>query len=154
MFVKIQRNGGLCPRRVRSCISPLHVLGLRAFCPSVTVRLLVVVCPFFCGFFSAGPYGEFSFGPLQVEERRTSTKTPQIPFQIGFIPKRPHVPREFAPAAPDPKFPWCEKIPLQNFFGRTLYGASAMSKVLGRSGTNHKKMEQESGAKVLFRGRF
>jgi len=53
---------------------------------------------------------------------------------------------------PDLKFPYTEKIYIDKLLMKTLYGANIMSRILGRGGGNHKRMEAESGARVYFRG--
>lgn len=64
------------------------------------------------------------------------------------------VPRPPVEAAPQPpkQEQWQEKIYIDELLGRPLYGANAMSRILGKSGYNHKRMESETGARVFFRG--
>merc|ERR1719506_2066283 len=53
---------------------------------------------------------------------------------------------------PENKYPWCEKIFIDTLLTKNLYGANVMSRLMGRSGMYHRRMESESGARVFFRG--
>merc|ERR1711933_499835 len=64
----------------------------------------------------------------------------------------PKLPKETAPAMPENKYPWSEKIFLDHLLTKGMYGLNILSRIIGRSGVNHRKVETESGARVFFRG--
>jgi len=62
-------------------------------------------------------------------------------------PKEPH------PPLPDPKFPWAEKIFLDDVLPPSAYGVNVLTRLMGKRGANHRRMEEESGgARIFFRG--
>ena len=55
-------------------------------------------------------------------------------------------------AMPENKYPWSEKIFLDTLLTRGMYGSNILSRIIGRGGVHHRRMESESGARVFFRG--
>jgi len=53
---------------------------------------------------------------------------------------------------PENKYPWQEKIFIDELISKGMYGSNVLSRVIGRGGMNHRRMESESGARVFFRG--
>merc|ERR1719265_2548333 len=66
--------------------------------------------------------------------------------------KLPKLPKGAPPPVPENKYPWSEKIFLDELLSRGTYGANVTSRVIGRAGIHHSRMEAESGARVFFRG--
>ena len=64
----------------------------------------------------------------------------------------PKLPKEAPPPLPENKYPWQEKIFLDTLLSKGLYGSNVLSRVIGRGGMHHRRMESESGARVFFRG--
>ena len=64
----------------------------------------------------------------------------------------PKLPKDPPPPMPENKYPWQEKIFLDNILSKGLYGSNVLSRVIGRGGMHHRRMESESGARVFFRG--
>merc|ERR1719188_78660 len=79
-----------------------------------------------------------------------------IPPPPPGVPPKPYVapklPKDLPPAMPENKYPWSEKIFLDNLLTRGLYGSNVLSRIIGRGGVHHRRMETESGARVFFRG--
>jgi len=79
-----------------------------------------------------------------------------IPPPPPGVPPKPYVapklPKESPPAMPENKYPWSEKIFLDNLLTRGMYGSNILSRIIGRGGMHHRRMETESGARVFFRG--
>jgi len=71
---------------------------------------------------------------------------PPKPYVVPKMPKDP------PPAMPENKYPWSEKIFLDTLLTKGMYGANILSRIIGRGGMHHRKMETESGARVFFRG--
>ncbi|CAD7970284.1 unnamed protein product [Amoebophrya sp. A120] len=65
---------------------------------------------------------------------------------------KPEPPIHGPPPVPISDWKHVEKIFLEDYLQRYLYGANVMSRILGRGGGNHKLMEQESGTRIYFRG--
>lgn len=86
-------------------------------------------------------------------KERVELATPPPP--PGPPPKpyvQPKLPKDLPPSMPENKYPWSEKIFLDELMPKGMYGANVMSRVIGRGGQNHRRMESESGARVFFRG--
>ena len=64
----------------------------------------------------------------------------------------PKLPKDAPPPMPENKYPWQEKIFLDSILSKGLYGSNVLSRVIGRGGMHHRRMESESGARVFFRG--
>eukprot|EP00438_Fugacium_kawagutii_P015883 Skav206407 [mRNA] locus=scaffold2210:163632:183175:+ [translate_table: standard] len=64
----------------------------------------------------------------------------------------PKLPKDPPPPMPENKYPWQEKIFLDSILPKGLYGSNVLSRVIGRGGMHHRRMESESGARVFFRG--
>ena len=64
----------------------------------------------------------------------------------------PKLPKDAPPPLPENKYPWQEKIFLDTLLSKGLYGSNVLSRVIGRGGMHHRRMESESGARVFFRG--
>ena len=64
----------------------------------------------------------------------------------------PKLPKDAPPPLPENKYPWQEKIFLDSLLSKGLYGSNVLSRVIGRGGMHHRRMESESGARVFFRG--
>ena len=64
----------------------------------------------------------------------------------------PKLPKDPPPPLPENKYPWQEKIFLDSILPPGLYGSNVLSRVIGRGGMHHRRMESESGARVFFRG--
>jgi len=64
----------------------------------------------------------------------------------------PKLPKDPPPAMPENKYPWSEKIFLDNLLTKGMYGSNILSRIIGRGGVHHRRMETESGARVFFRG--
>jgi len=64
----------------------------------------------------------------------------------------PKLPKDLPPAMPENKYPWSEKIFLDSLLTKGMYGANVLSRIIGRGGMHHRRMESESGARVFFRG--
>ena len=96
---------------------------------------------------------------LTILDMRAPTKQlydlPVPPPPSGPAP-RPYLsaklPKEPPPPMPENKYPWQEKIFLDNILPKGLYGSNVLSRVIGRGGMHHRRMESESGARVFFRG--
>lgn len=88
-----------------------------------------------------------------AKQARTEPVTPPPP--PGPPPKpyaTPKLPKEPPPAMPENKYPWSEKIFLDTLLTRGMYGSNILSRIIGRGGVHHRRMESESGARVFFRG--
>jgi len=85
----------------------------------------------------------------QPQEPATPPPPPGPPPKPYVAPK---LPKEPPPAMPENKYPWSEKIFLDTLLARGMYGANILSRIIGRGGSHHRKMESESGARVFFRG--
>jgi len=79
----------------------------------------------------------------------TPPPPPGAPPKISVAPI---LPKESPPDVPDPKYPWQEKIFLDDLVSKGVYGSNILSRILGRGGLNHRRMETESGARVFLRG--
>eukprot|EP00933_Yihiella_yeosuensis_P032137 TRINITY_DN2571_c0_g1_i1.p1 TRINITY_DN2571_c0_g1~~TRINITY_DN2571_c0_g1_i1.p1 ORF type:complete len:1266 (-),score=369.82 TRINITY_DN2571_c0_g1_i1:285-4022(-) len=64
----------------------------------------------------------------------------------------PNLPKDAPPALPESKYPWSEKVFLDDLLSRGMYGSNVLSRIIGRGGMHHRRMETESGARVFFRG--
>lgn len=64
----------------------------------------------------------------------------------------PKLPKEPPPILPENKYPWSEKIFLDTLLSKGMYGSNVLSRIIGRGGMHHRRMESESGARVFFRG--
>jgi len=64
----------------------------------------------------------------------------------------PKMPKEPPPPMPENKYPWQDKVFLDTLLAKGMYGSNVLSRVIGRGGMHHRRMETESGARVFFRG--
>jgi len=87
--------------------------------------------------------------PKKPIEPATPPPPPGPPPKAYIAPK---LPKEPPPPMPENKYPWSEKIFLDTLLTRGMYGSNVLSRIVGRGGANHRKMETESGARVFFRG--
>eukprot|EP00929_Paragymnodinium_shiwhaense_P073944 TRINITY_DN377_c0_g1_i2.p1 TRINITY_DN377_c0_g1~~TRINITY_DN377_c0_g1_i2.p1 ORF type:complete len:2003 (+),score=627.31 TRINITY_DN377_c0_g1_i2:115-6123(+) len=86
---------------------------------------------------------------------KKAVELPVPPPPPGPPPKpyvAPKMPKDAAPTMPENKYPWCEKIFLDELLAKGMYGSNVLSRVIGRGGAHHRRMESESGARVFFRG--
>ncbi|CAE8611331.1 unnamed protein product [Polarella glacialis] len=81
---------------------------------------------------------------------------PAIPPPPPGAPPKPYVapklPKDPPPPMPENKYPWSEKIFLDELLAQGMYGSNVLSRIIGRGGMHHRRMESESGARVFFRG--
>ena len=96
---------------------------------------------------------------LSILDMKPPTKQPMelpIPPPPSTPAPKPYVapklPKDAPPPLPENKYPWQEKIFLDTLLSKGLYGSNVLSRVIGRGGMHHRRMESESGARVFFRG--
>lgn len=82
-------------------------------------------------------------------EQAVPPPPPGLPPETYVAPK---LPKEPLPVLPENKYPWSEKIFLDSLLDRGTYGCHVLSRIIGRGGMHHRRMESESGARVFFRG--
>jgi len=91
--------------------------------------------------------------PKKKADKPTVQVVPPPPAGAPPKPKKvPKLPKDAPPPMPETKYPWQEKIFLDHLLAKGLYGANILSRIIGRAGANHRRMESESGARVFFRG--
>lgn len=92
---------------------------------------------------------------MQPPKRRAQDEMAIPPPPSGQPPKpyvAPRLPKDPPPPMPENKYPWVEKIFLDTLLAKGTYGSNVLSRIIGRGGANHRRMETESGARVFFRG--
>ena len=70
----------------------------------------------------------------------------------SFLPPRPVVPSENPPALPDSKYPWCERVWLDELLSPSLMGRDPLRLLMAQKGTSLKQIEIRENCKILFRG--
>ncbi|CAK0851027.1 unnamed protein product [Prorocentrum cordatum] len=103
-----------------------------------------------------GDMNDLAMSVMDMKPAVKDKVEPVIPPPPAGPPPKPYVapkiPKEVPPMMPENKHPWSEKIFLDELLSRGMYGANIMSRIIGRGGAHHRRMEQESGARVFFRG--
>jgi hypothetical protein len=103
-----------------------------------------------------GEMGDLARSILNMQPApRRSTAEAVPPPPPGQPPKpyvAPRLPKDPPPAMPENKYPWSEKIFLDELLAKGMYGSNVLSRIIGRGGMHHRRMESESGARVFFRG--
>mmetsp|Transcript_37715 Transcript_37715/g.87108 ORF Transcript_37715/g.87108 Transcript_37715/m.87108 type:complete len:1671 (+) Transcript_37715:82-5094(+) len=91
-----------------------------------------------------------------VKKKATQPAVQVVPPPPPGAPPKPQIvpkpPKGAPPPMPEHKHPWQEKIFLDHTLSKGLYGANVLSRIIGRGGVHHRRMESESGARVFFRG--
>jgi len=102
---------------------------------------------------------EFQEVALSILDMKPPTRQPvepAVPPPPAGAPPKPYVapklPKDPPPPMPENKYPWQEKIFLDTLLPKGMYGSNILSRVIGRGGMHHRRMESESGARVFFRG--
>jgi len=103
-----------------------------------------------------GLIADVALAILDMKPAKKKPAEPVIPPPPPGAPPKPYVapklPKETPPAMPENKYPWSEKIFLDTLLTKGMYGANVLSRIIGRGGVHHRRMETESGARVFFRG--